>query len=139
MTLSMYYQTKRSTWVTEFLVVIKAELCEFKMVDRRKDVSLWGVSDKEYQERCKLVYIEDHKNNYNLVLNYLHHMKSLLDHEDSFNDRVYESLKILRSKFPGVHELAYKKIDTQSQQGYHIFPKYSAGFIDSTKHTRNNM
>ena len=48
--LSTHYAQRRPTWVTDFLMVIKAEMSQLPIIDSSAQVFLWGEGDKTYQK-----------------------------------------------------------------------------------------
>jgi hypothetical protein len=116
MLLSSHYAQRRPTWVTDFLVVLKAEMHRLPYIDRSAQVFLPGQGDKAYQQVYKKVYAEDYTTNSTTVVDYLEVTQFLPEDDDAFDERVLSSLYYLQKTFPRLFAFAQSKIANDSQE-----------------------
>jgi len=100
--LSKYYAHTRPNWVGEFLVVVKAEVLKFKLVDRRQIVSVPGIGEAQFQKICTQVAIEDYDKPSLALSSHFESIKWVLENFNEFNLKLSENVKYLKSNYPGV-------------------------------------
>jgi len=116
MLLSSHYAQSRPSWVTDFLVVIKAEMSQISYVDSSKEVFLWGRDDKAYQQAYKKSDAKDYTTNSTKVVEYLYVTQMLPEDNDAFDKRVFSSLQFLEKQIPTLFAFAKSKIASDSQE-----------------------